>query len=90
MCKIFLYLEKKEEEEDEKEEFEEERSHEEKTSVKVHAMVSVFQFIMKQSYICALISMMVCTRSHSTGAEKCAPGPLAGSLADLSGAAGRS
>nr|KAF6358778.1 piezo type mechanosensitive ion channel component 2 [Pipistrellus kuhlii] len=50
--------EKKEEEEDEKEEFEEERSHEEKTSVKVHAMVSVFQFIMKQSYICALISMM--------------------------------
>ncbi|KAK1337611.1 hypothetical protein QTO34_002244 [Cnephaeus nilssonii] len=51
--------EKKEEEEDEKEEFEEERSHEEKTSVKVHAMVSVFQFIMKQSYICALIAMMI-------------------------------
>nr|XP_051707396.1 piezo-type mechanosensitive ion channel component 2 isoform X3 [Oryctolagus cuniculus] len=50
--------EKKEEEEDEKEEFEEERSHEEKRSVKVHAMVSVFQFIMKQSYICALIAMM--------------------------------
>ncbi|XP_012891297.1 PREDICTED: piezo-type mechanosensitive ion channel component 2 isoform X1 [Dipodomys ordii] len=49
--------EKKEEEED-KEEFEEERSQEEKRSVKVHAMVSVFQFIMKQSYICALIAMM--------------------------------
>ncbi|XP_062933243.1 piezo-type mechanosensitive ion channel component 2 isoform X2 [Cynocephalus volans] len=50
--------EKKEEEEDEKEELEEERSHEEKRSIKVHAMVSVFQFIMKQSYICALIAMM--------------------------------
>ncbi|KAM8782334.1 piezo-type mechanosensitive ion channel component 2 isoform 2-T2 [Rhynchonycteris naso] len=50
--------EKKEEEEDEKDEFEEGRICEEKTSVKVHAMVSVFQFIMKQSYICALISMM--------------------------------
>nr|XP_021538719.1 piezo-type mechanosensitive ion channel component 2 [Neomonachus schauinslandi] len=50
--------EKKEEEENEKEEFEEERSHEEKQSVKVHAMVSAFQFIMKQSYICALIAMM--------------------------------
>ena len=25
----------------------------------MHAMVSVFQFIMKQSYICALIAMMV-------------------------------
>lgn len=60
MHKIFVHLEKKEEEEDEKEEFEEERSHEEKRSVKVHAMVSVFQFIMKQSYICALIAMMVC------------------------------
>ncbi|XP_054983080.1 piezo-type mechanosensitive ion channel component 2 isoform X2 [Sorex araneus] len=50
--------EKKEEEEDDKEEYEEERSLEEKRSVKVHAMVSVFQFIMKQSYICALIAMM--------------------------------
>ncbi|XP_069324381.1 piezo-type mechanosensitive ion channel component 2 isoform X2 [Eulemur rufifrons] len=50
--------EKKEEEEEEKEEFEEEQSHEEKRSIKVHAMVSVFQFIMKQSYICALIAMM--------------------------------
>ncbi|XP_068418515.1 piezo-type mechanosensitive ion channel component 2 isoform X2 [Eschrichtius robustus] len=50
-------LEKKEGE-DEKEEFEEEKAHEEKRSVKVHAMVSVFQFIMKQSYICALIAMM--------------------------------
>ncbi|KAF6088901.1 piezo type mechanosensitive ion channel component 2 [Phyllostomus discolor] len=51
-------VEKKEEEEDEKEEFEEERIHKEKTSARVHAMVSVFQFIMKQSYICALIAMM--------------------------------
>nr|XP_020755265.1 piezo-type mechanosensitive ion channel component 2 [Odocoileus virginianus texanus] len=50
--------EKKEEDDDEKEEFEAERSREEKRSVKVHAMVSVFQFIMKQSYICALIAMM--------------------------------
>uniref|UniRef100_A0ABI7WAS1 Piezo-type mechanosensitive ion channel component n=1 Tax=Felis catus TaxID=9685 RepID=A0ABI7WAS1_FELCA len=50
--------EKKDEEGEEKEDFEEERSHEEKRSVKVHAMVSVFQFIMKQSYICALIAMM--------------------------------
>ncbi|XP_058532933.1 piezo-type mechanosensitive ion channel component 2 isoform X1 [Ochotona princeps] len=50
--------EKKDEDEDEKEEFDEERSYEEKRSVKVHAMVSVFQFIMKQSYICALIAMM--------------------------------
>ncbi|KAM6219757.1 piezo-type mechanosensitive ion channel component 2 [Rhynchocyon petersi] len=50
--------EKKEEEEDHKEEFEEEKNYEEKRSIKVHAMVSVFQFIMKQSYICALIAMM--------------------------------
>ncbi|XP_012581290.1 PREDICTED: piezo-type mechanosensitive ion channel component 2 isoform X3 [Condylura cristata] len=50
--------EKKEEEEDEKDEFEEDRSLDEKKSVKVSAMVSVFQFIMKQSYICALIAMM--------------------------------
>ncbi|XP_036884454.1 piezo-type mechanosensitive ion channel component 2 isoform X4 [Sturnira hondurensis] len=48
----------KKEEEDEKEEFEEERMQKEKASVRVHAMVSVFQFIMKQSYICALIAMM--------------------------------
>ncbi|XP_006868752.1 PREDICTED: piezo-type mechanosensitive ion channel component 2 [Chrysochloris asiatica] len=48
---------KKDEEEDKREESEEERSCEEK-SVKVHALVSVFQFIMKQSYICALIAMM--------------------------------
>ncbi|XP_076992109.1 piezo-type mechanosensitive ion channel component 2 isoform X4 [Tamandua tetradactyla] len=52
------FTEKKEEEEDEKEEYEDERCHEDKRSVKVHAMVSVFQFIMKQSYICALIAMM--------------------------------
>ncbi|XP_007463352.1 PREDICTED: piezo-type mechanosensitive ion channel component 2 [Lipotes vexillifer] len=44
--------------EDENEEFEEEKPYEEKRSVKVHATVSVFQFIMKQSYICALIAMM--------------------------------
>nr|XP_045000640.1 piezo-type mechanosensitive ion channel component 2 isoform X5 [Jaculus jaculus] len=50
--------EKKEDEEDKKDESEEERSQEEKRSVRVHAMVSVFQFIMKQSYICALIAMM--------------------------------
>ncbi|XP_059975090.1 piezo-type mechanosensitive ion channel component 2 isoform X2 [Mesoplodon densirostris] len=48
----------KKEGEDENEEFEEEKAYEEKRSVKVHAMVSVFQFIMKQSYICALIAMM--------------------------------
>uniref|UniRef100_A0A8C4JWY3 Piezo type mechanosensitive ion channel component 2 n=1 Tax=Dromaius novaehollandiae TaxID=8790 RepID=A0A8C4JWY3_DRONO len=45
---------KKEEEEEE----EEEVTQEEKENVKLHAMVSVFQFIMKQSYICALIAMM--------------------------------
>lgn len=56
---MFVHLEKKEEEEDEKEGPEEERSQEEKGSIKVHAMVSVFQFVMKQSYICALIAMMV-------------------------------
>uniref|UniRef100_A0A8C8R5P6 Piezo type mechanosensitive ion channel component 2 n=1 Tax=Pelusios castaneus TaxID=367368 RepID=A0A8C8R5P6_9SAUR len=44
--------EKKEEEDDE------EDIQEEKENVKVHAMVSVFHFIMKQSYICALIAMM--------------------------------
>uniref|UniRef100_A0A8C4UAY4 Piezo type mechanosensitive ion channel component 2 n=1 Tax=Falco tinnunculus TaxID=100819 RepID=A0A8C4UAY4_FALTI len=46
---------KKEEEEDEEEE---EVTQEEKENVKLHALVSVFQFIMKQSYICALIAMM--------------------------------
>ncbi|KAM4689740.1 piezo-type mechanosensitive ion channel component 2 [Discoglossus pictus] len=46
--------EKKEEEE---EEHEEEVSEKEENP-KIHAMVAVFQFIMKQSYICALISMM--------------------------------
>ncbi|KAL7984405.1 hypothetical protein Chor_002975 [Crotalus horridus] len=55
-------LEKKEEEEEEgeeeeEEEEEEENSEEEKNS-KVHAMVTVFHFIMKQSYVCALIAMM--------------------------------
>ncbi|XP_053322004.1 piezo-type mechanosensitive ion channel component 2 [Spea bombifrons] len=48
--------EKKEEEEVE-EECEEVVS-QAKENPKVHAMVVVFQFIMKQSYICALISMM--------------------------------
>ncbi|XP_040288144.1 piezo-type mechanosensitive ion channel component 2 isoform X2 [Bufo bufo] len=47
--------EKKEEEEEE--EMEEDVS-EKKENAKVHAMVAVLQFIMKQSYICALISMM--------------------------------
>lgn len=49
-------LEKKEEEEEE--ELEEDVS-EIKENSKVHAMVVALQFIMKQSYICALISMMV-------------------------------
>ncbi|XP_034373960.1 piezo-type mechanosensitive ion channel component 2 isoform X3 [Arvicanthis niloticus] len=50
--------EKKEEEEDKREDSEGEGSQEEKRSVRIHAMVTVFQFIMKQSYICALIAMM--------------------------------
>ncbi|XP_052598264.1 piezo-type mechanosensitive ion channel component 2 isoform X6 [Peromyscus californicus insignis] len=50
--------EKKEEDEDKKEGSEGEGSQEEKRSVRIHAMVAVFQFIMKQSYICALIAMM--------------------------------
>ncbi|XP_029402896.1 piezo-type mechanosensitive ion channel component 2 isoform X2 [Mus pahari] len=50
--------EKKEEEEDKREDSEGEGSQEEKRSVRMHAMVTVFQFIMKQSYICALIAMM--------------------------------
>lgn len=52
---LFFYLEKEEEEVEE----EEEVPQEEKENVKLHALVSVFQFIMKQSYICALIAMMV-------------------------------
>ncbi|KAE8598336.1 hypothetical protein XENTR_v10016802 [Xenopus tropicalis] len=48
--------EKKEEEEQEEEPNEEVA--EEKENTKVHVMVVAFQFIMKQSYICALISMM--------------------------------
>ncbi|KAL9871152.1 piezo-type mechanosensitive ion channel component 2 isoform 1-T1 [Geothlypis trichas] len=44
--------------EKEEEEEEEEVTQEEKENVKLHALVSVFQFIMKQSYICALIAMM--------------------------------
>uniref|UniRef100_A0A8C7E3M2 Piezo type mechanosensitive ion channel component 2 n=1 Tax=Naja naja TaxID=35670 RepID=A0A8C7E3M2_NAJNA len=50
-------LEEEEEEGEEEEEEEEENSEEEEGS-KVHAMVSVFHFIMKQSYVCALIAMM--------------------------------
>uniref|UniRef100_A0A8C9N405 Piezo type mechanosensitive ion channel component 2 n=1 Tax=Serinus canaria TaxID=9135 RepID=A0A8C9N405_SERCA len=50
---FFFYLEKEEEEQEE-----EEVTQEEKENVKLHALVSVFQFIMKQSYICALIAMM--------------------------------
>uniref|UniRef100_A0A8C0GD74 Piezo type mechanosensitive ion channel component 2 n=1 Tax=Chelonoidis abingdonii TaxID=106734 RepID=A0A8C0GD74_CHEAB len=45
-------------EEDDEEEEEEEDVQEKKENVKIHAMVSVFHFIMKQSYICALIAMM--------------------------------
>ncbi|XP_062836599.1 piezo-type mechanosensitive ion channel component 2 isoform X6 [Anolis carolinensis] len=50
-------LETKEEEEEQEEAEEEEDAEEEKNS-KVHAMVTVFHFIMKQSYVCALIAMM--------------------------------
>uniref|UniRef100_A0A674IYT8 Piezo type mechanosensitive ion channel component 2 n=1 Tax=Terrapene triunguis TaxID=2587831 RepID=A0A674IYT8_9SAUR len=50
-------MSEKKEEEDEEEE-EEEDIQEKKENVKIHAMVSVFHFIMKQSYICALIAMM--------------------------------
>uniref|UniRef100_A0A670IJB7 Piezo type mechanosensitive ion channel component 2 n=1 Tax=Podarcis muralis TaxID=64176 RepID=A0A670IJB7_PODMU len=49
-------LEKKEEEEEEEED--EEENVEEEVNPKVHAMVTVFHFIMKQSYVCALIAMM--------------------------------
>ncbi|XP_030088838.1 piezo-type mechanosensitive ion channel component 2 isoform X2 [Serinus canaria] len=45
-------------EKEEEEQEEEEVTQEEKENVKLHALVSVFQFIMKQSYICALIAMM--------------------------------
>lgn len=34
----------------------------------VGAMVKVFHFIMKQSYICALIAMMVSNAAHRCGA----------------------
>ncbi|XP_017675080.1 PREDICTED: piezo-type mechanosensitive ion channel component 2 [Lepidothrix coronata] len=47
-----------EKEEEVEEEEEQEVTQEEKENVKLHALVSVFQFIMKQSYICALIAMM--------------------------------
>ncbi|XP_066435638.1 piezo-type mechanosensitive ion channel component 2 isoform X6 [Eleutherodactylus coqui] len=50
-------MSEKKEEEEEQEELEEDVS-EKKENAKVHAMVVALQFIMKQSYICALISMM--------------------------------
>nr|XP_033789985.1 piezo-type mechanosensitive ion channel component 2 isoform X2 [Geotrypetes seraphini] len=52
--------EKKEEEEDgeEEEEEEEDSAIDEKENIKVHTMVAVFHFVMKQSYICALLAMM--------------------------------
>ncbi|KAM4028513.1 piezo-type mechanosensitive ion channel component 2 isoform 7-T7 [Anomaloglossus baeobatrachus] len=50
--------EKKEEEEEEEEQEMEENVSEKKENAKVHVMVVALQFIMKQSYICALISMM--------------------------------
>lgn len=62
---FFFHLEKEEEEEEE----EEEVTQEEKENVKLHALVSVFQFIMKQSYICALIAMMVSTGNKTK--QKC-------------------
>lgn len=54
---LFGPSEKKEEEEEEEED--EEENVEEEVNPKVHAMVTVFHFIMKQSYVCALIAMMV-------------------------------
>ncbi|KAH0617822.1 hypothetical protein JD844_016446 [Phrynosoma platyrhinos] len=50
---------KDDEEEENQEEAEEEENIEEEKNSKVHAMVTVFHFIMKQSYVCALIAMMV-------------------------------
>ncbi|XP_075126814.1 piezo-type mechanosensitive ion channel component 2 [Leptodactylus fuscus] len=50
-------ISEKKEEEEEEEQLEEDVS-EKKENAKVHAMVVALQFIMKQSYICALISMM--------------------------------
>lgn len=74
---VFVYLEKKEEDEDKKEGSEGEGSQEEKRSVRIHAMVTVFQFIMKQSYICALIAMMVSTCSGLWSTVGAIPKPLA-------------
>ncbi|XP_077126304.1 piezo-type mechanosensitive ion channel component 2 isoform X6 [Ranitomeya variabilis] len=50
-------ISEKKEEEEEEQEVEEDVS-EKKENAKVHALVVALQFIMKQSYICALISMM--------------------------------
>lgn len=35
------------------------------TNIRLSAMVKVFHFVMKQSYICALIAMMVSTATWS-------------------------
>ena len=72
---MFASLEKKEEEEDKREDSEGEGSQEEKRSVRMHAMVAVFQFIMKQSYICALIAMMgsTCITFQGTGGPESKP-----------------
>lgn len=62
---LFIILEVKKEEEEEGEEEEEEGEEDENVNepknAKLHAMVTVFHFIMKQSYVCALIAMMVCS-----------------------------
>lgn len=55
---------------------EEEKSEEGESDIKkrgVGAMVKIFHFIMKQSYICALIAMMVSRAELQTsaGAETC-------------------
>ncbi|CAI9181298.1 unnamed protein product [Rangifer tarandus platyrhynchus] len=65
----------KEEEKDDEKEFEDERSRE-KRSVKVHAMVSMFQFIIKQSYICTLIATMTTSNSAEWGLYHVLTAPL--------------
>lgn len=48
----------------------------------VGAMVKIFHFVMKQSYICALIAMMVSTDEQltSSAAAACIPASSAGKL----------
>ncbi|XP_072854902.2 piezo-type mechanosensitive ion channel component 2 isoform X3 [Pogona vitticeps] len=53
-----LEMKEEEEEEEGEEEGEEDEDAKEEKNSKVHAMVTVFHFIMKQSYVCALIAMM--------------------------------